>query len=223
MNTLSLSSARHQVAADPPSIRGTIVLMSIQDDTLQVLLRREAQAWSLPIERVDAEVLDAYARRIVATHAGTDDLFVEQLYTFGTSCPTGRGLAITVSYYACVPWDRAPRYDGLRQSVRWFPVRKLPPLTGHTCQVIDTAVGRLEAKINYSTIVVHFLPERFTLSELQSVYEVVLRDRLDKRNFRKRILSLNIISETGEFRRRGSHRPARLYRYVLPNDIHYFK
>jgi len=223
MNTLSLSSLQRRFVADPSNIRAAIVLMSIQDDQLHVLLRHGAHAWRLPIERVDAEDLDACARQMVAKQAGTDGLFVEQLYTFGRRCPTGSGLGITVSYYACVPWDRAPQSDAPDGTASWFSVRELPPLSGHTSQVIDTAVGRLEAKINYSTIAVHFLPDQFTLSELQSVYEVVLRDRLDKRNFRKRILSLDIISETGELRRHGSHRPARLYRYAMPNDIHYFK
>ena len=89
--------------------------------------------------------------------------------------------------------------------------------------IIDLGRQRLVSKLGYSTIAFQLLPELFTLSELQHVYETILGDTLDKRNFRKKILALEHVEQTEQFRRNLSHRPARLYRYTRPRELHYFK
>jgi 8-oxo-dGTP diphosphatase len=102
-------------------------------------------------------------------------------------------------------------------------VADLPALAFDHAEVIRAAHERLVAKLDYSTIAFQFMPERFTLSELQQVYEILLDAELDKRNFRKWARALEQIEETGEQRRRGSHRPARLYRLKRPDRIEFIK
>ena len=89
--------------------------------------------------------------------------------------------------------------------------------------IIATAHERLVATLDYSSIALQFMPELFTLSELQHIYEVILGETLDKRNFRKRILALEHVEQTDQFRKNRAHRPARLYRYTRPNELHYMK
>ena len=90
-------------------------------------------------------------------------------------------------------------------------------------EILDMAHERLTAKLEYSTIAFQFMPKNFTLSELQHVYEVILRGPIDKRNFRKRILGLELIKETGKERKTGAHRPAKLYRVINRNRIDFIK
>ena len=90
-------------------------------------------------------------------------------------------------------------------------------------EIVQIAHQRLVSKLDYSTIAFQLAPELFTLSELQRVYEIILGDSLDKRNFRKRILALEHVEETDQFRKNRAHRPARLYLYSRPNELHYVK
>ena len=90
-------------------------------------------------------------------------------------------------------------------------------------EIVAVAHRRLIAKLSYSTIALQFMPEAFTLSELQCVYETLLNQMLDKRNFRKRILALDLIEETGQQRRNGKHRPAREYRAKHPERVEIIK
>ena len=113
--------------------------------------------------------------------------------------------------YALIPQDSlaTPRAASDAAAVAWHAFDALPPLAFDHEQIITMAHRRLVAKLDYSTIAFQFMPETFTLGELQCVYESLLNQKLDKRNFRKRILSLDLIAETGRSRRTGNHRPAR--------------
>jgi 8-oxo-dGTP diphosphatase len=102
-------------------------------------------------------------------------------------------------------------------------VRQLPPLAFDHAESVAMAHQRLAAKLNYSTIALQFMPENFTLSELQQVYESIIGDRLDKRNFRKRLMTLDCIKDTGQSRRNGNHRPARLYTVKSPGTVEFTK
>jgi len=102
-------------------------------------------------------------------------------------------------------------------------VRNLPSLAFDHANIVAMAHQRLTAKLNYSTIALQFMPENFSLSELQQVYESILGDRLDKRNFRKRLMALDCIRDTGKFRRNGNHRPARLYSVKSPGTVEFIK
>ena len=99
----------------------------------------------------------------------------------------------------------------------------LPALAFDHDRIVHMAHQRLAAKLDYSTIALQFMPEQFTLGDLQDVYETILREPQDKRNFRKRILALDQIEATGEQRRNGAHRPAMLYRVKHPERVEIIK
>ncbi len=205
----------------PLPVQIGLVVMSVHDGHLQVLVRRDSSGWRLPGERVDsADDLDACARHAVRACVARDDLFVEQLYTFGGADSGARNCAITVCYYAVRPWHAEA---GLQAALQWRAMADVLPLPASDRAIIDRAYERLQAKLSYSTLAFHFLPEEFTLTDVQTVHEIILGETLDKRNFRKRILAQNFVTDAGACRRDGSHRPARLYRYTHPGEIHYLK
>ena len=105
----------------------------------------------------------------------------------------------------------------------WFDIEELPELAFDHREIISKAKQRLTAKLAYSTIALQFMPSKFTLSELQQVYEIIHGDTLDKRNFRKRMLAYGCMEDTGEVRRNGSHRPARLYSLKSPGQVEFIK
>ena len=129
---------------------------------------------------------------------------------------------ITVSYLALM---RSHEADDIVRSpnIQWREVHTLTDLYLAHAEIVKIARQRLVSKLGYSTIAFQLAPEFFTLSELQRIYEIILGESLDKRNFRKRILALEHVVETDQFRKNCAHRPARLYRYTRPNEIHYMK
>lgn len=202
-----------------------IVPFTIRTERLDVLLVRRATGWTLPGDYVGAdEDLDTAARRQLAEQTGLRDVYLEQLYTFGRPERDPAQRVVAVAYYALVPAERL-QTSGLQPAdgVRWAAVRELPPLPLDHGEIITLAHRRLAAKLAYSTIALQLMPERFTLSELQAVYETILNEPLDKRNFRKRTLALNCIEATGETARRGGHRPARLYQAKHPDQVDFIK
>ncbi len=170
-----------------------VVIFTVSAGGLQVLLiRRSAEpfkdAWSLPGGLLNpGESLQDAAVRKLDDETGLTDVFLEQLYTF--SDLDGHG-AVAVAYFALV--DAARRiWRGRREWLpAWFPIDDLPPLAFRNDEVIDYALRRLRAKLDYSNVAYSLLPEEFTLSQLQRTHEAILSRPLDKRNFRKRILSL---------------------------------
>ena len=145
----------------------------------------------------------------LAEETGISGVYLEQLYTFGAAHRDPRERVISVSYYALVPQDAlaTPRAASDAAEVGWHAFDGLPPLAFDHAQIVAVAHRRLVAKLDYSTIAFQFMAKTFTLSELQCVYEALRDQPLDKRNFRKRILSLDLIEETGKLRRTGKHRP----------------
>jgi 8-oxo-dGTP diphosphatase len=172
-------------------------------------------AWALPGRRVRvAEDLETAARRVLAGFAGLErPRHLEQLATFGRPERDPRGRVVSVSYLALAP--AAPPLSG---TARWWRVSELPPLAFDHDEIVKSAVDRLRARLTYSNAAFGLLPETFTLSELQAVYESVLDRPVDKRNFRKRVVALHLVEETGAVRR-GSHRPASLYRFTSPELV----
>lgn len=207
-----------------------VVVFTIQDDRLLVLLvRRRADphsgAWALPGGLVPAdEGLDECASRMLREKAGVRGVYLEQLYSFGTPERDPRGRVVSVAYYALVPPDRV-ELDALAADAEreWMPVDSLPELAFDHAAIVAMAHQRLAAKLAYSTIALQFMPEKFTLSELQSVYEIILGESLDKRNFRKRVQAFRCMEETGECFRAGKHRPAKLYRVKNPGRVEIIK
>jgi 8-oxo-dGTP diphosphatase len=209
-----------------PAVTADIVIFTIRDRTLKILLVRRAGepyrgAWALPGGFVGPdEGLDQAAARELEEETGVTGVFLEQLYTFGEPNRDPRERVITVAYYALIPSDRL-RLQAAddAEAVGWFAMDDLPALAFDHTDIVEMAHQRLVAKLDYSTIAFAFLPEKFTLSELQEVYEIIRQEAIDKRNFRKWALALKEIQETKEKRRAGIHRPAKLYRLKRPGTV----
>jgi len=213
-----------------PAVTTDIVIFSIRDVALKVLLIKRAGKpykgkWALPGGFVrEDEDLDSSALRELEEETGVHAVYLEQLYTFGKPRRDPRERVITVAYYALIASDQLSLCAATdAEAVGWFGLDEMPDLAFDHEEIIAMAHDRLSAKLDYSTIAFQFMAETFTLSELQSVYEIILGEAIDKRNFRKWILALEQIEETGELRREGSHRPAMLYRVIHPDQVDIIK
>lgn len=209
-----------------PAVTTDVVLFTIEDAALKVLLVQRdsppfAGCWALPGGFVDIdEDLQTGALRELAEETGVTGVFLEQLYTFGAPRRDPRERIITVAYYALVPVNRLHvRAGSDARAVAWFPCTVLPDLAFDHRDIVAMAQQRLAAKLQYSTIALQFMPECFTLGELQQVYEIIQGEPLDKRNFRKRVFAYDCLADTGRVRRPGNHRPARLYRVKSPGEV----
>lgn len=217
----------HHYRHPHPAVTTNVVIFTIAEAQLRLLLVKRVRppfegVWALPGGFIAMdEGLEESAARALERETGVKGVYLEQLFTFGLPTRDPRERVIAVSYYALVPNTRlAVRED---PNVGWFALDALPRLAFDHKDIVALAAKRLAAKLDYSTIAFQFLPPRFTLGELQRVYEIVLREPLDKRNFRKRMLGLNHIQATNEVRRNGSHRPARLYRVKKPGKVEIIK
>ena len=148
------------------------------------------------------------------TATGVQERYLEQLYTLSVRNPPP--WTVVVSYVALVSTDVGARPSGADDL--WHPAEGLPSLSETDRMVVDYALFRLRAKLGYTNIAFHLMPPTFTLTELQSAYETILARRLDKRNFRRRMIASGILEQTPEKRREGSHRPATLYRFRPESD-----
>ena len=196
-----------------------VVIFALRDGDLQVLLVRRRRPpsegmWSIPGGTIGLEEdLESAAMRTLEEETGLARVFLEQLYTFGEPERDSRGRVITVSYFAVVPAsDVVPRVTEDAKRVRWWPVGELPPLAFDHDSIVRYARTRLRYKLEYTAVGFELLPDEFTLSELQRAYEIVLGEELDKRNFRRKILTAGVIERADGFRV-GEGRPAQLYRY----------
>lgn len=155
-------------------------------------------------EDADAE---AAARRALADKAGVTSPYLEQLATFSGPARDPRGWAVSVAYYALVPWQ------GLGTAAeQMVDTEAIPRLPFDHNEIIATALARLRSKSTYSELPLHLMPEHFTLAELQDVYEHVMGEDISRTLFRKRMVDGGLIIETGETSRGGAHRPAALFR-----------
>lgn len=213
-----------------PALTTDIVIFTIRDKQLKLLLIMRGGEpykgkWALPGGFIQLdEDLETGARRELAEETGISGVYLEQLYTFGAVDRDPRERVITVSYYALISSDKIVLQAATdAEAVGWFRMDDLPDLAFDHQNIVDMAHQRLVAKLDYSTIAFQFMPKEFTLSELQEVYEIILREEMDRRNFRKWVLALEQIEETGEERREGAHRPAKLYRVINPDKVEIIK
>ncbi|MCP4356647.1 MAG: NUDIX hydrolase [Chloroflexi bacterium] len=205
---------------EQPSVTVDVVIFSLVEEDLKMLLvKREklpfANMWAIPGAFVGIEEsLEDAAARALAEETGVNDVYTEQLYTFGEPQRDPRTRVITIAYFALVPHD-AVRHEPGRETTetRWFSVFDLPNLAFDHDDIVAYALTRLRYKLEYSSVGFQLLPDQFTLTELQRAYETILSEKLDKRNFRRKILSADILAETGEKKQDGEGRPAKLYRY----------
>jgi 8-oxo-dGTP diphosphatase len=205
----------------PPLIAVVVVILTVVDDDLQVLLIHRGEEpyagyWALPGGLLgDGESLDRAAARKLLDETGVQDVYLEQLYTFGELPREGsdrRGVA--VAYFALVQYEQVRLAERTTWQPEWHDAYKLPALAFDNNAVVDYAVRRLRSKLEYTNVAYSLLPRQFTLSELQQVYEAILDREMDKRNFRRRMLSLGIIKPAGGRRMEGAHRPAQLYTFT---------
>jgi 8-oxo-dGTP diphosphatase len=205
-----------------PSVTVDCVVFGLDLDAedLKILLIQRsgkpfAGMWALPGGFVDmGETLEQAAKRELQEETGISRLYLEQLYTFGDPGRDPRDRVITVAYYALVKLtDHTIKADTDASDVAWFGVSDLPRLAFDHAKIVATALGRLKGKVRYQPIGFELLPAKFTLSQLQRLYEVVLERRLDKRIFRKKILGMGLLVETSEIQKDVAHRAARLYRF----------
>ncbi|HVE43254.1 MAG TPA: NUDIX domain-containing protein [Planctomycetota bacterium] len=197
-----------------------LVIFTVRDGALQVLLIERGIApfkgqWALPGGFVlERETLEEAARRELEEETGLREVYLEQLFTFGDPERDPRGRIISVAYYALTP--PAPlRASTDAANAAWHPAARPPKLAFDHAKILRSGLERLRAKLGYSTVGFELLPRQFTLTELQTLYEAILERPLDKRNFRKKILSLGLLKSEGRTRAAGAHRPARLYAFAL--------
>ena len=202
-----------------PSVTVDVVIFTLREDDLYVLLIKRGHSpfegvWAIPGGFVDiGESLEEAALRELEEETGVRDVYLEQLYTFGDPGRDPRGRVITVAYFALVPAIAIhPRAGDDAVEARWWSVYDLPPLAFDHADILAYALQRLRYKLEYTAVGFELLPAAFTLSELQTAYEIILGERLDKRNFRRKILGAGVIEEAGGYRT-GEGRPAKLYHF----------
>ena len=203
-----------------PALTVDCVVFGLDEQDLKVLLVRRGLPpfegrWALPggFVRME-ETLDDAARGELREETGLKDVYLEQLYTFGDVRRDPRGRVVSVAYYALVNLaDHRVQAATDARDAAWFAVADVPSLSFDHDDILAAASNRLKGKVRYEPIGFELLPAKFTLSQLQRLYETVLERPLDKRNFRKKILSMGVLVETDEIQQDVAHRAARLYRF----------
>lgn len=196
------------------------IVFSIVDQQLQVLLikrliepfkdMRALPGWFV----LENENLEKAAHRELEEETSVKNIYLEQLYTFSDVNRDPRGRVISCAYMALVARENIiinPGSDAAE--TQFFAVNKLSKLAFDHKKVIEYAFQRLKWKMEYTNIAQYILPRKFTLSELQKVYETILSQDIDVRNFRKKIEKLGLVKETGEKEIGVQYRPAKLYEF----------
>ena len=205
---------------EQPGVTVDLVIFTVNEEQLKVLLVKRAEkpfagSWSIPggFLRL-GESLEEAAIRVMNEKTSVNEIYLEQLYTFGEPDRDPRARVITVTYFALIPWKNLPQSKSAKVIEQgWYPVDGLPRLAFDHVQILDYAVTRLRAKASYSNIVYGLMPEKFRLSDLQKMYEIITNKELDKRNFRKKMLATGLLQQTGSRDISGAHRPAMLYKF----------
>jgi len=209
---LSYPESMTKVAVD-------IVIFTIQEKALKVLLIKRliepfVGQFAIPGGFIHAdEDLEAAALRELREETGVSEVYLEQLYSFGAPDRDPRGRVISIAYFALISAEHQLKAGSDASEAHWWPVSKLPPLAFDHARILQYALERLRNKLEYTTVGFQLLPEKFTLTELQEVYEAILGKNLDKRNFRRKLALLNILEPLKEYQH-GGKRPAQLHRFV---------
>ncbi len=209
---------------EKPQVTTDMVVFKIIANQLNILLVKRGTKpfkgmWALPGGRVNkGEPLDKTAKRELYEETGVKNIFLEQLYTFGDPNRDPRGRVISVAYFALINQEPKLRATTDVVDARWFMVKKLPDLAFDHKDIINYALTRLRWKLEYTNIVRNLLPPYFALSNLQKVYEIILNKEIDKRNFRKKILSLRLIKPFRKSKKNVPFRPPQLW--IFRTDKH---
>lgn len=205
---------------EKPAVTVTVLIFSVHNDNFQIVLCKRTREpfkneWMVPggLIKIDESLEDA-ALRILEEKTGIRNVFLEQLYAFGDPKRDPRERRIAIAYYALLPFNSIKlAKDGVHPESKWFPVKQVPHLAFDHNNIIEYAKKRVCSKITYTNVAQSLLPEKFTLSQLQKIYEVILEESLDKRNFRKKMKSLDLLTSLSEKQIEGRHRPAQLYTF----------
>lgn len=212
-------SARTKTAKPRHAVDAVVLGVNLDDAVLKVLLVQRAVDpfagwWALPGGFVrENEGLDAAVHRELGEETGVTLSFMEQLYTFGHPERDPRGRVISTGYLGLVRPDQVPVQGGTDAAcAAWWDTRKLPKLAFDHDAILEAGIARLRSKLPWQPVGIELLPATFTLTDLQRVYEIILGRDIDKRNFRRKVLSFDVLTATDETRSEG-HRPAQLYRF----------
>lgn len=208
-----------------PAVTVDVVLFTVSDGRLAVVLIKRSQwphagKWALPGGFVDIdESLKRAAWRELREETGIRARYLEQLGAFGRPDRDPRERVITVVYIALAAADRIKiRAGSDAVDARLFKIDELPELAFDHARILAHASERLRDRLGVDGLVRRLMPAQFTLSELQSAWEAIAGNALDKRNFRKKLKALDLVEPTGEMRQGSAHRPARLFRARAPGE-----
>lgn len=200
-----------------PTVATDTVLLTIKNDEVHVLLMKMDQDpykgyWAAPGYLLEIGLtLKENAKKYLKEMGGVEKVrFIDQISAFGKPGRDPLGPVISITYLALIPYEELVIKAG-KWEVKLFPLSDLPKLAYDHDELVKTALKRLESRLTYSNIAFTLLQNEFTLAEAQKVYEIVLKIPFDKRNFRKKMMKLNLVKKTGEKRRGLAHRPAELY------------
>jgi 8-oxo-dGTP diphosphatase len=210
----------HRYAYPRAALTVDCVIFGFNEGRLQVLLIERGiepfkGQWALPggFVRINESLEDA-CRRELEEETGLRKVYMEQLYTFGDPGRDPRERVVSVAYYALVKTEGHILTAGTDAArAAWFPAEEPPPLAFDHAHILSRALERLRGKVRYEPIGFELLPRRFTLTELQRLYETILGTTLDKRNFRKKLLAMDLLVATDEYQTNVRHRAARLYKF----------
>ncbi|MCM1265751.1 MAG: NUDIX hydrolase [Candidatus Gastranaerophilales bacterium] len=193
------------------------VILTLKDNNLQVLLvRRDNEPfkgkWAIPGGYVRmSENLDEAAMRVLKEKTNVDNIYLEQLYTFGDPLRHPAARVITCAYFALI---RAEDVNVLAaDNVAWHKVDDLPALAFDHKEIIQYSLKRTRERLELCPVAYQLLNEKFTLTEMQKAYELIMGKSLDKRNFRKKVTQTEGLRELDEYSKTKSKRPARLYTF----------
>jgi 8-oxo-dGTP diphosphatase len=203
-----------------PSVTVDVVIFTLIEARLHVLLvdRKHwpyENHWAIPGGFVNMdESLETAARRELEEETGVQNVYLEQLYTFGEPGRDPRTRVISVAYFALIPAESQKiQISDETNDVRWFPVDALPAnLAFDHAKILRFAIDRLRSKLEYTTLAFQLLPSEFTLPKLKKTYEAIFGEELDKANFYRKLRDSDLLEDTGKFRE-GRGRPAKLYRF----------
>lgn len=198
------------------------VILSFHEGELKILLTERNEYpykdwWALPGYFVDkGEEMEDAVKRIAYEHTGLKDIYLDQMAAFAGVKRHPEGRILTVAYLALVRYDDVknkikPVTSYMRQA-KWYSVNRIPDLAFDHAQILELSLQKLKKNVDYSFVPYELLPEKFTLTQLQQIYEALLGVELDKRNFRKKINNLGFLKELNEFQTGVSYRAARLYK-----------
>lgn len=203
-----------------PSLTVDVVVFTIVEGELKVLLIKRPHNpfcgfYALPGGfLLKGETMEKAVERLIHDKAGVKKIYFEQLYTFGGLDRDPRGPVFSVAYFALMPKEKIVFADlADAQSPEFWPVKKLPRMAFDHAQIIKYAQSRLQMKLEYTNVAYSLLPQNFTLTQLQKIYETILEKKIDKRNFRKKYDKLGLLTDTHKILKGERARPARLFSF----------